>query len=159
MPTRLHAATGTRWMRWLRTSGHGIGMGFSRRTEVPCIVVDTGGLVETAGASAIESLMVEQTARAISEADRLIVMVDGRAGITPQDQFVAQLARRSGKPLCLAVNKTEGFDQDMAVADFHQMGLQHRMISAAHMTAGFPLRPACNESDPQDGPRSAASRW
>ena len=71
--------------------------GFARRTDVPCIVVDTGGLVEHA--DVIESLMIAQTERAISEADRLIVLVDGRAGVTPQDRFVAQLARRSGKPL------------------------------------------------------------
>ena len=51
------------------------------------------------------------------------MLVDGRAGVTPQDQFVAQLARRSGKPVLLAVNKTEGFDHDIAVADFHQLGL------------------------------------
>ena len=80
--------------------------GFARRTEVPCIVVDTGGLVENAGV--IESLMIAQTERAIAEADRLIVVVDGRAGVTPQDEFVARLARRSGKPVLLAVNKTEG---------------------------------------------------
>src|SRR5277367_3819756 len=130
--------------------------GFSRRTEVPCIVVDTGGLIENAGASAIESLMVEQTARAISEADRLIVMVDGRAGITPQDQFVAQLARRSGKPLCLAVNKTEGFDQDMAVADFHQLGLgEPHPIAAAHdqgVISLLEISLAGLSPDPQDGP-------
>ena len=42
--------------------------GFARRTEVPCIVVDTGGLVEDA--DVIESLMIAQTERAISEADR-----------------------------------------------------------------------------------------
>ena len=52
--------------------------GFARRTEVPCIVVDTGGLVENA--DVIESLMIAQTERAIAEADRLIVVVDGRAG-------------------------------------------------------------------------------
>ena len=105
--------------------------GFARRTEVPCIVVDTGGLVENA--DVIESLMIAQTERAISEADRLIVLVDGRAGVTPQDQFVAQLARRSGKPLFLAVNKTEGFDHDIAVADFHQLGLgEPHPIAAAH---------------------------
>ena len=95
--------------------------GFARRAQIPCIVVDTGGLVEHA--ESIEGLMVEQTERAIAEADRLIVLVDGRAGLTPQDQFSAQLARRSGKPTWLAVNKTEGFDPDSAVAEFHQLGL------------------------------------
>jgi GTP-binding protein len=105
--------------------------GYARRTDVPCIVVDTGGLVENAGK--IETLMIEQTERAVAEADRLIVVVDGRAGVTPQDQFAADLARRSGKPVVLAVNKTEGFDQDIAVADFHQLGLGEPLpVAAAH---------------------------
>jgi GTP-binding protein len=105
--------------------------GYARRTDVPCIVVDTGGLVENAGK--IETLMIEQTEHAIAEADRLIVVVDGRAGVTPQDQFAAELARRSGKPVVLAVNKTEGFDQDIAVADFHQLGLgEPQPVAAAH---------------------------
>jgi GTP-binding protein len=108
--------------------------GISRRAEVPCIVVDTGGLVERPGA--LESLMVEQTERAIAEADRLIVLVDGRAGLTPQDQFVAQLARRSGKPTRLAVNKLEGFDEDLALADFHQLGLGAPLAIAAAHDAG-----------------------
>jgi len=56
--------------------------GFARRTDVPCIVVDTGGLVENA--NVIEGLMIAQTERAIAEADRLIVLVDGRAGVTPR---------------------------------------------------------------------------
>ncbi len=128
--------------------------GFARRTEVPCIVVDTGGLVEKA--DQIESLMVAQTERAIAEADRLIVLVDGRAGLTPQDEFVAQLARRSGKPVVLAVNKTEGFELDMAVADFHQLGLgEPHPIAAAHDQGVVSLLEAALEGlepDPSDGP-------
>jgi len=128
--------------------------GFARRTEVPCIVVDTGGLVEQA--DVIESLMIAQTERAISEADRLVVLVDGRAGVTPQDQFVAQLARRSGKPVFLAVNKTEGFDSDLAVADFFQLGLGEPLpISAAHDQGVISLLETALAGltpDPQDGP-------
>ncbi len=131
--------------------------GFARRTDVPCIVVDTGGLVENA--DVIESLMIAQTERAISEADRLIVLVDGRAGVTPQDQFVAQLARRSGKPVFLAVNKTEGFDSDMAVADFFQLGLGEPLpISAAHDQGVISLLETALAGltpDPQDGPENA----
>jgi GTP-binding protein len=130
--------------------------GFARRALVPCIVVDTGGLVENA--AQIEGLMVQQTERAIEEADRIIVIMDGRAGVTPQDQFVAELARRSGKPLVLAVNKTEGFDEDVAVADFYQLGLgEPQPVSAAHdqgvvellETALAGLAP-----DPGDGPEN-----
>jgi GTPase len=130
--------------------------GFARRGTVPCIVVDTGGLVENA--AQIAELMVQQTERAIEEADRIIVVMDGRAGVTPQDQFVAELARRSGKPLVLAINKTEGFDEDIAVAEFHQLGLgEPQPIAAAHDqgivelldTALAGLTP-----DPSDGPEN-----
>ena len=128
--------------------------GFARRTEVPCIVVDTGGLVENA--DAIESLMIAQTDRAISEADRLVVIVDGRAGVTPQDQFVARLAHRSGKPVVLAVNKTEGFDADIAVADFHGLGLgEPHPVAAAHDQGVISLLESVLAGllpDPQDGP-------
>ncbi len=128
--------------------------GFARRTDVPCIVVDTGGLVENA--DEIESLMIAQTDRAISEADRIVVLVDGRAGLTPQDQFVARLAHRSGKPVFLAVNKTEGFDPDIAVADFHALGLgEPYAIAAAHDQGVISLLEAALAGlvpDPQDGP-------
>jgi len=128
--------------------------GFARRTDVPCIVVDTGGLVEHA--DEIEALMIAQTDRAIAEADRLIVLVDGRAGLTPQDRFVAQLARRSGKPVILAVNKTEGFDQDIAAVEFHALGLgEPQPISAAHdqgVISLLEISLAGLTPDPQDGP-------
>ena len=105
--------------------------GVARRANRPCIVIDTGGLVERA--DEIERLMIEQTTRAIEQADRLIVVVDGRAGPTPQDHFVAQLVRRSGKPAVLAVNKTEGRDAESAAADFHELGLGEPVaVAAAH---------------------------
>jgi GTP-binding protein len=132
--------------------------GFARRTEVPCIVVDTGGLVENA--SQIEGLMVEQSERAIEEADRIILVMDGRAGVTPQDQFVANLARRSGKPIVLAVNKTEGFDEDAAVADFFQLGLgEPQPIAAAHDQGVVELLQKTLEGlspDPTDGPEESS---
>jgi len=128
--------------------------GYARRTEIPCIVVDTGGLVEAA--EGIESLMIEQTTRAIAEADRIVVVVDGRAGVTPQDQFVARLVHKSGKPVVLAVNKTEGFDEDMAVADFYALGLGEPLaIAAAHDQGVVELQEralAGLSPDPSDGP-------
>src|ERR1700691_5449727 len=97
--TLFNAMTGTRDARVADLPGltRDRQYGYARRTEVPCIVVDTGGLIEQA--DGIESLMLEQTQRAIEEADRLIVVVDGRAGVTPQDQSVARLVHKSGKPV------------------------------------------------------------
>jgi GTP-binding protein len=95
------------------------------------IVVDTGGLVEQP--SGLEALMVKQSERAVAEADRVVFVVDMRDGLTPTDRHVAQFLRRSGKPVLLAVNKSEGRDSDVANAEFHALGLGEPVaIAAAH---------------------------
>jgi GTPase len=105
--------------------------GFGRRGPLPFVVIDTGGLIENP--KGIEAQMRAQTERAVAEADRLILLVDGRAGLTPQDDFVAREIRKSGKPTTLAVNKSEGLDPDVAAADFHALGLGEPVgISASH---------------------------
>src|SRR5262245_16036746 len=83
--------------------------GYGRAGDVPCVVVDTGGVV-TSPQSTVEQQMREQTQRAITEADRLIFMVDGRTGLTADDREVARLLHRAGKPVVLAVNKAEGLE-------------------------------------------------
>lgn len=134
--------------------------GYSRRTDKPCIVVDTGGIVERA--DEIEGLMIAQTERAIEEADRLIVVVDGRAGPTPQDHFVARLVRRSGKPVFLAVNKTEGFDPEAVIAEFHELGLGEPVpVAAAHdqgVTALLETALAGLDAEPAEPPLDAGIR-
>jgi GTP-binding protein len=105
--------------------------GFGRVGPMPFVVIDTGGLVENP--KGIEAQMRAQTERAVAEADRLILLVDGRAGLTPQDDFVAREIRKSGKPTTLAVNKAEGLDLDVVAADFHALGLGEPFgISASH---------------------------
>jgi GTP-binding protein len=106
--------------------------GYGRLGPIPYIAVDTGGVVETA-ATGVEALMREQTERAISEADRLVLVVDGRVGLTSEDLFVARLIRRSGKPVTLAVNKAEGKDAGVIGAEFHRAGCGTPLaISAQH---------------------------
>ncbi|MHB8813288.1 MAG: ribosome biogenesis GTPase Der [Steroidobacteraceae bacterium] len=105
--------------------------GFGRLGPMPFVVIDTGGLVENP--KGIEAQMRAQTERAVAEADRLILLVDGRAGLTPQDDFVAREIRKSGKPTTLAVNKSEGLDLDVVAADFHALGLGEPLgISSSH---------------------------
>jgi GTP-binding protein len=85
------------------------------------IVIDTGGLTGDRGD------VDEQTARqvdlAVSEAHAVLLMVDGGDGCTPGDRHVAELVRRSGKPVVLVVNKTEGRAADEAVSEFFELGL------------------------------------
>jgi GTPase len=105
--------------------------GFGRVGPVPYVVIDTGGLVENP--TGIEAQMRAQTERAVQEADRLVFLADARAGLTPQDHFVARELRRSGKPVTLVLNKAEGLDSDVVSADFHSLALGEPIaISAAH---------------------------
>jgi GTP-binding protein len=105
--------------------------GYLRADGQRAVVVDTGGLVEAA--APIERLMAEQTLRAIGEADRVLLVVDGRAGLTAADEHVATVLRRSGKPVLLVVNKAEGLDPDVVAADFQRLGFETVAVSAAHM--------------------------
>jgi GTP-binding protein len=105
--------------------------GYLRVGGRSAIVVDTGGLVEDA--AAIERLMAEQTLRAIDEADRVLLVLDARSGLTAADQHVASVLRRAGKPVLLVVNKSEGLDEDIVTADFESLGLGSGVaVSAAH---------------------------
>src|SRR2546421_7639227 len=105
--------------------------GFGRVGPIPYVVIDTGGLVENP--TGIEAQMRVQTERAVEEADRLVLLVDARAGLTRKDHFVAGELRRSGKPVALAVNKAEGLDPYVVSADFHSLALGDPVtISASH---------------------------
>jgi GTPase len=96
------------------------------------VVIDTGGLV-IENPSVIESQMRIQTERAVAEADRLVFIVDARAGLTPQDEIIARELRRSGKPIILAVNKIESLDAQVALSEFHKLGLGTPLpIAATH---------------------------
>ncbi len=105
--------------------------GFGRLGPIPYLVIDTGGVA--GGEAGIEEAMVEQTVRALGEADAAIVMVDGRSGLTAADQHVAELARKHAKRTWLAVNKAEGLDAAIAGSEFHELGLgTPHAVSAAH---------------------------
>ena len=82
----------------------------------PYIVVDTGGL-EPVAKTGIMHEMARQTLQAVDEADAVIMLVDGRNGLSPQDRVVAERLRRSGRRLWLAVNKAEGMSRDAAAAE------------------------------------------
>src|SRR5210317_1526827 len=105
--------------------------GFGRLGPIPYIVIDTGGVA--GGEEGIEERMVEQTIRALAEADAALIMVDGREGLTAADEHVADLARRNSKKTWLIVNKAEGLDSAIAGGEFHALGLGEPIaVSATH---------------------------
>ncbi len=111
-----------------RDRHYGRGIGASQ----PYLVIDTGGFEPTAESGILKE-MARQTLLAIDEADVVIFLVDGRAGITPQEYIIADKLRRSQRPVLLAVNKTEGMQKAVVSADFHELGLGEPLsISSAH---------------------------
>jgi GTP-binding protein len=96
-------------------------------------LVDTGGLDPEAATEVIGAGIHRQAMRAIEEADALLLVVDGRAGISAIDQDLAKQLRTTGKPMFLAVNKMDHPSVDHLLHDFHELGLGDPFaVSAAH---------------------------
>src|SRR4029078_8431254 len=89
--------------------------GRARVDDQAFFVVDTGGF-EPKATSGILHAMARQARQAIAESDVVVFIVDGRDGLTPQDTVIADLLRKSGRPVLLAVNKAEGLPPERTVA-------------------------------------------
>jgi len=99
----------------------------------PLKLVDTGGLDPDAQTEVIGAGIHRQALRAIGEADGLLLVVDGRAGLSSIDRELAKQLRSTGKPVFLAVNKIDHEIRDDLVHEFHALGLGEPMaVSAAH---------------------------
>ena len=111
--------------------------GDGRIGDRPYFVVDTGGVVSGLTAvkdrGDVKSGVTSQVRTALTEADAVILIVDAREGIHPADHELVADLRRQGKPVWIAVNKTEGREPATAVAEFYALGLGEPVaISAAH---------------------------
>jgi len=106
--------------------------GEGRLGDRPYLVVDTGGF-EPIVKEGITFQMAKQTRQAIAESDKVIFVVDGRSGLAPQDLQIADLLRKSGRPVTLAVNKLEGLTGEGRTSEFYELGLGDPIaISSAH---------------------------
>jgi GTP-binding protein len=122
--------------------------GIGRAADRKFIVIDTGGLVAS-DRDALTTLVAEQVEVAIEEADAVVLVVDHKHGLTPEDVAIAERLRRAAKPVVIAVNKAEGVPGEMAEAEFHPLGLGTPVgISAAHGQGVDKLLAAALESFP-----------
>ncbi len=85
-------------------------------------IVDTGGITEDR--VGLSPLIREQTLSILESLDALVVILDGRAGLIPEDRDIVRIAQETGKPVLLAVNKIDSQrDLDITLAEFHEFGL------------------------------------
>jgi GTP-binding protein len=131
----------------------------------PYLVVDTGGF-EPVATEGIYHQMARQTRQAVDEADVVLFVVDARAGLTAQDQVIADELRKTGRRIFVVVNKAEGLSPEEAAAEFHALGLGEPLAVSAthgqnisdlvdHALAEFPAADEPADAGRDDQPRIA----
>jgi len=98
-------------------------------------IVDTGGL-EPRPHSTIAQEVKEQVEIAITEADTIIFLTDIRDGVTPADLEIADLLRRSSKPILVVANKADNAKLEAGAVEFYELGLGDPLAISAHHGRG-----------------------
>lgn len=100
------------------------------------VLIDTGGVI-TESQEPLANQVVSQVELAIEEADVIVFMVDGKEGPTGSDEDVANMLRRTKKPVLLAVNKVDSKNEELNVPEFYSLGLgEPNSLSAMRGTGG-----------------------
>ncbi|HVE91233.1 MAG TPA: ribosome biogenesis GTPase Der [Actinomycetota bacterium] len=98
----------------------------------PFLLVDTGGL-ELSPEGELAGKVAETARAAAAEADRILFVVDATVGPTPDDEDVAGVIRKLGRPVVLVANKADNASREPAAADFYRLGLgAPQPVSALH---------------------------
>jgi GTPase len=106
--------------------------GTIRATDKSIAVLDTGGLLPDAH-DIIPEMVLSHVESAISESQLVLMVVDGRAGITSLDEQLLPMMRKTGKPIFTIVNKIDSPELEVYVAPFYAFGTEQVFaISAEH---------------------------
>lgn len=125
--------------------------GEARLADLSFRVIDTAGFEDAADES-LEGRMREQTERALAVADAALLMIDGRAGVTPVDAHFSRWLRKKTVPVILIVNKCESSAGEAGLADSFSLGLGDPVALSAEHGQGLSelyerLRPLCGAGE------------
>jgi len=112
------------------------------------VTVDTAGI--TSKEEGVDTIMRQQSELAMAEADILWLVVDGQTAPMPDDYALLEQLRRRPQPLLLVVNKADGHDTDIILAEYYCLGLPLVAVSAAHNRGFLQLAEACVAQLPMD---------
>lgn len=116
------------------------------------LLVDTGG-VDVSDASPLTRSVREQVRRAVETADLVLLVVDGKGGMTAGDEDVAEIMRVSGRPVLVVANKIDDPAREVEALEFHRLGLGDPIsLSALHGLGTGELLDRIVESLPGQGP-------
>lgn len=115
-------------------------------------VIDTGGFVNNSK-DVFEQEIKKQVQIALDEADLLMFVVDTETGITDQDSDMANILRRSKKPVLLVVNKVDNPTRALEATEFYSLGLENvHFISSISGSGTGDLLDAVTDKIPDDAP-------
>jgi GTP-binding protein len=100
-------------------------------------IIDTGGL-DPGSEEPLTAQIRRQVLAAIAEADALVLVIDGREGLTLLDEEVGRLLRRVSKPVIVAVNKVDTGGQEAALAEAYRLGMEPVLPVSAEHGRGVP---------------------
>ncbi len=142
--------------------------GSVRWNEKLISVLDTGGMIPETR-EIIPERILKQVAAAVSESQLILLIVDGRAGITPLDEQLLPMMRKTGKPVWTVVNKIDSPALESYTAPFYEFGTEQiypvsaehghgaaELLDALAARADVPLSDV--ETEPVRGNRGCSSR-
>ena len=134
--------------------------GQGRLGDLDFTIIDTAGLEEAAPQS-LAGRMLSQTKTAIADADAIFFVIDSRSGLLPADKAFADVIRKSGKPVVLIANKSEGKAGQAGAMEAYSLGLGEPIALSAEHGEGLgdlydslrnvsEIRPVSDESEHYD---------
>ncbi len=129
-------------------------------------LIDTGGIIPD-DAAMIPTEILKQARVALEQAARIVFLVDGRTELTSSDRDLAQMLRRLGKPVTLAVNKMDTVKTGNLAHEFHSLGFsdlypvsaEHRLgieDLLNHVTEGFAVEEEAEDEEKKPQPVKVA---
>src|SRR5580704_2895570 len=125
---------------WREGEGHLFDLAFR--------VIDTAGLEHIRNKGSLSARTAQQTKQALEQTDIIVLLVDGRAGLVPEDKAIARELRKSGKPILLVANKCEGTWLPDAIDEMSALGFGDPIaISATHADGMHQLYEALKDKE------------
>jgi len=105
--------------------------------DIPFSVVDTGGYL-TGDGDDFSPLIRSQVMQAIQDATVVVMVLDGKSGLSPYDRDVVGILRTASQPVFYVVNKIDGWEREVNLFEFHSLGLDELYPVSAEHNYGVP---------------------